>query len=234
MTAGRSSGPCRWRSSRNGPSACVATTGPEPDRIVFQQDHPLSKPTSQWRKGDRIVDGPYTFQLPDKMDGGMLVIGLYKGQRVPLKGAREGDNRIEIARCKFVRKDGKIIDIALEKAVEPPPAGDGLRADFRARLNPPGAWIDFGKVATDGSVMIRREPDRLVLYPYPRELRFRVSLDVNAMMPGSDLAHLQVRTLAAGDGRDLGSVAAAQENGRLVLTVGKPGAGRYEIRWKSQ
>jgi hypothetical protein len=32
------------------------------------------------------------------------------------------------------------------------------------RLNPPGRWIDFGKVAADGSAMMRREPDRLVLY----------------------------------------------------------------------
>jgi hypothetical protein len=211
----------------------VAPAGPEPDQIVFQQDHPLPKPTSQWRKGDRIMDGPYKFQLPDKMDGGTLVIGLYKGQRVLLKGAQKGDNRIEIARCSFVRKDGKITDIKMEKAAESPPARDGLEADFRARLNPPGTWIDFGKVATDGSAMIRRERDRLVLYPYPRESRFRVSLDVKAMMPDADLAHLQVRVLAAGDGRDLGSVAAVQEHGRLVLTVGEPGAGRYEISWKS-
>ncbi len=126
----------------------------------------------------------------------------------------------------------KITDIRAEKVAASPPARDSLEADFRARLNPPGTWIDFGKLATDGSVMIRREPDHLVLYPYPRERRFRVSLDVKNFAPGADLAHLQVRALAAGGGRDLGPVAAAEENGRLVLTVGAPGAGRYVIGWK--
>jgi hypothetical protein len=212
----------------------VAAAGAEPDRIVFQQDHPLPKPTSRWHKGDRIVDGPYTFQLPDKMDGGTLVIGLHKGRRVPLKGAQQGDNRIELARCSFVRKEGKIIDVRAEKVAVTPAASDGLAADFRARLNPPGTWINFGKVATDGSVMIRRESDGLVLYPYPRERRFRVSLDVKAFIPAADLPHLQVRALAAGGGRDLGPVAAAQENGRLVLTMGMPGAGRFMIECKSR
>ncbi|MGA2499176.1 MAG: hypothetical protein ABSH20_15665, partial [Tepidisphaeraceae bacterium] len=212
----------------------VVATGPEPDRIVFQQDHPLPRPTSQWHKGDRIVDGPYTFQLPDKMDGGSLVIGLYKDQRVQLKGAQKGDNRIEIARCVFVRKDGKIAEITAEQVAASPAARDGLEADFRARLNPPGTWIDFGKVATDGSVMLRCEPDGLVLYPYPRERRFRVSLDVKALAPAADLTHLQVRALAAGNGRDLGPVATVQENGRLVLTLGTPGAGRYLLEWKSR
>jgi hypothetical protein len=80
--------------------------------------------------------------------------------------------------------------------------------------------------------MIRREGDRLVLYPYPRERRFRVSLDVRSLAPDADLEHLQVRALAASTGRDLGPVAAEQKNGRLVLTVGTLGAGRYVIGWK--
>jgi hypothetical protein len=210
----------------------VAASGSEPDGIVFQQDHPLPKPTSQWRKGERIMDGPYTLRLPDKLDGGTLVIGLYKGPRVTLKGAQKGDNRIEISRLSFVRKEGAITDIRAEKIAASSPARDGLQADFRARLNPPGTWIDFGKVATDGSAMIRREGDRLVLYPYPRERRFRVSLDVRSLAPDADLEHLQVRALAASTGRDLGPVAAEQKNGRLMLTVGTLGAGRYVIGWK--
>ena len=211
----------------------LAARSSEPEHIAFQQDHPLPKPTSQWHKGDRIVDGPYTVELPNKLDGGMLVIGLHKGARVQLKGTQEGDNRIELARCTFVRKEGKIVDIRAEKIVPSASARDDMTVDFRARLNPPGTWIDFGKVATDGSVMIRREADRLVLYPYPAGRPFRVSLDVKSLAPAVDLAHLQVRALAAGTGRDLGPVAAEQQNGRLLLTVGMPGAGRYAIGWKS-
>jgi hypothetical protein len=211
----------------------LAAKGSEPEHIAFQQDHPLPKPTSQWRKGDRIVDGPYTFELPDKLDGGMLVIGLHKGQRVNLKGVQEGDNRIELARCTFVRKEGKITDIRAETIVPSALTRNDMKVDFRTRLNPSGTWVDFGEVATDGSVMIRREADRLVLYPYPAERPFRVSLDIKSLAPAADLAHLQVRALAAGTGRDLGPVAAKQQNGRLLWTVGMPGAGRYAIGWKS-
>ena len=35
-----------------------------PDGIVFQQDHAVPQPTSQWRVGTRIVDGPYEFSVP--------------------------------------------------------------------------------------------------------------------------------------------------------------------------
>ena len=54
-------------------------------------------------------------------------------------------------------------------------------ADFNVRLNPEGTWIKFGKLATDGSVKVNREAERLVLFPYPRDRQFRVQLDLKAL-----------------------------------------------------
>ncbi|MBN2023261.1 MAG: hypothetical protein JW809_10770 [Pirellulales bacterium] len=213
----------------------VAPTGAGPDRIVFQQDHAPPKPTNQWRKGDRIVDGSYTLAWPETLDAATLVVGLYKANapRVPLTGVQQGDDRIAIAQCRAERKDGRIADIQAE-VVAASASRDTVEADFRARINPPDTWIDFGPVATDGSVMVRREGDRLVLYPYPRGRRFRVSLDVKALLPEADPARLVVRVLSVGEGRDLGPVDATADKGRLTLTVGAPGAGRYAIERESR
>ena len=103
--------------------------------------------------------------------------------------------------------------------------------DFTAHLNPPGTWIDFGKVATDGSAKIQREPERLIVFPYPRDKRFRVSLDLQALAPAADPQHVQVLALAAGTQQPLGTAEFTWENDRLVLTAGTPHVGRYLVTW---
>ena len=85
-----------------------------------------------------------------------LVIGLYKGQRVPLKGGDSSDDRVTIARLKLQRTGGQITAITAEQpAGKRKPKSDD-QADFAAHLNRPGTWIDFGPVATDGAVKINR------------------------------------------------------------------------------
>lgn len=202
------------------------------DQIAFQGDHPLAKPTSQWRKGDVIVDGPHELAVSEQHDTYGLVMGLYKGDRVRLKGIQEGENRILIAQLKLERKDGWIVHIAADKPASRPADGGVVEADFNAHRNPEGAWIDFGKVATDGAVKINREKDRLILFPYPRDKKFRVSLDLKALAPSADLARTQVRALASVTQQDLGAATFSIENGRLTLTAGLRGAGRYVVTWK--
>jgi hypothetical protein len=211
----------------------VRTQAPNDEGIEFQQDHGLPKPTSQWRKGETIVDGPYELGISGKSDAYDLVIGLHKGERVQLKGLDRDANRILIARLKLKREGGKVVGITAEKIDRAAKPKDAAEPDFTARLNSPGTWIDFGKVATDGSVKINRQADRLVVFPYPREKPFRVVLDVKALSPAVDTAGLQIRALAAGTQRDLGPAEFQWQDGRLTLTVGKPGAGRYVIAWKS-
>ncbi len=202
------------------------------ERIVFQQDHGPPKPTSQWRKGETIVDGPYEIRIPATEKAYDLAIGLYKDRRVLLLGVKDTTDRILIAHLALKRQGDKITDITAKKITLASQPKDPHAADFAARLNPPGTWIDFGPVATDGSVKINRQPNQLVLFPYPRDKAFRITLDVKALAPAADLSALKVRALAAGTCQDLGPADFRMEGGRLVLTVGKPGAGRYVIAWK--
>lgn len=203
-----------------------------PDQIEFQQDHALPQPTSQWRKGMRIVDGPYEFEVSDKFDSYELTIGLHKGRRVPLKGIEDSSGRITIARLNLERQGGKISRVTAAKVTRPLEEKDEDEADFTAHLNSPGTWIEFGKVSTDGAVKINREKDRLILFPYPREKSFRVSLDLKALAPSADPARVQVRILAADTCQDLGPARFTCEDGRLAIILGASGAGRYQITWK--
>ena len=154
-----------------------------------------------------------------------------RDRRVLLVGKEDGHDRMLIARLNLKRQGDKITDITAEK-IKPEPKSKSGKIDFTARLNPPGTWIDFGPVATDGAVKINRGAGQLVLFPYPRDKAFQVKLDLKALAPAADLSAVKVHALAAGTCKDLGPGDFRVEDGRLVLTVGKPGAGRYVIAWK--
>ncbi|MCF7732203.1 MAG: hypothetical protein K9N23_10970 [Akkermansiaceae bacterium] len=205
---------------------------PRADHIAFQQDHPLPKPTTAWQAGEVIVDGPYEFDIPVDRDWYDLVIGLHQGPRLRLTGPSDGGDRVIIARLMLDRMDGKIRTIRSEAA--PPEASPAVTpaADFTAHTNPPGTWIDFGKVATDGALMIRREAGQLTVFPYPRGREFRASLELKALAPGGDAARARVRAVAAGTGADLGPVPITIAQGRLMLQFGMAKAGRYVITWR--
>ena len=210
----------------------VSKTGDDGEGISFQQDHALPKPTNQWHKGETIVDGPYEIRIPAKESTYDLAIGLYKERRLLLLGKRDATDRILIARLALKRQGDKITDITAEQVKPESPRKGRHEADFTARLNPSDTWIDFGPVATDGAVKINRGANHLVLFPYPRDKAFRISLDLKVLAPAAELSAVKVRALAAGTCQDLGPGEFRVENGRLVLTVGKPGAGRYVIAWK--
>ena len=110
-----------------------------------------------------------------------------------------------------------------------PPSGS--EEDFTAHTNSSGTWLDFGKVATDGSLKINREANRLVIFPYPRNRLFRASLDLKAIAPAAKRKNLKVRALAAETQRDLGSGDLRIEDARLLLNFTTPGAGRYVVTW---
>ena len=200
--------------------------------IVFQGDHGLAKPTSLWRPGEVIVDGPHELQISDRFDSYDLVMGLYQGERVSLEGADQGSGRILVARLKVGKHAGQITNIIAEKFTGTTAVPDKtVEADFKAHTNPSGTWIDFGALATDGAVKINREADRLVLFPYPREKSFRVSFDLKALAPQAEPARVQVHALAAGTQEDLGPVEARLEGTRVMLNLGRPGVGRYAVTW---
>ncbi len=211
----------------------VNEQGEGSDHIVGQQDHALPKPTTQWRPGERIVDGPYRIKLTDdpKYATQDLVIGLYKGARAALKGLDVGGSRILLARLVLERRDGQITGITLGDLTRDREQRQVKPADFGAHLNPAGTLLDFGPVATDGSVKINREPRRLVIFPYPRGKAFTVKLDVAKLAKGAPATGLKVRALAARTQADLGEVPATVEGGRLVFRTTVKAAGRYVIGW---
>lgn len=202
-----------------------------PDHIVFQQDHALPKPTGQWRAGDVIVDGPHELRMSDQFDAYDLSIGLFKGERLLLQGQQDGQSRVVIAQLKLQREGGRIVNAIAEKPAAPLLADSAPAADFTAHTNPAGAWLDFGPLATDGALKINRAPDRLVIFPYPRDRPFRASPALQQLAPAADLQRLRVRALAAGDQHDLGAADFKLEGNRLWLTFGAPGAGRYVVIW---
>ncbi len=109
------------------------------------------------------------------------------------------------------------------------------------------ARIAVGKRAPQRSEILRRltstrayqataraDLANLVVFPYPRDKSFQVSLDLQALAPTAAPQHVQVQALAAGTQQPLGPGDFALENARLVLTTGTPGAGRYAVTWKTK
>jgi len=208
---------------------------PRVDEIAFQQDHMTPKPTSQWQPGETVVDGPYEIAVPTDQAFHTydVVIGLHKGDRMPLKGPDAGGNRILIARLEVQREGDRITGITLGDIAKSEARLAVPQADFTAHLNPAGTRVDFGKIATDGSVKVNLSERSLVVFPYPRDKDFSVTLDVRAISGDArlDLAQVKVRALAAGTQADLGEVPSSAEDGRVTFRVGKAGAGRFVVGW---
>lgn len=204
-----------------------ATTG---QNIAFQQDHESPRPTSQWHQGDVIVDGPYRMTVNEQFADYDLRAGLYKSGLpvLRLKGSTDRHGRIQIAALRLQKQNGEVLAVSAVPANLPPRDGE---EDFAAHTHLPGPWLDFGKVATNGSLKINREPKRLVIFPDPRDKSFRASLDLKALAPAARRAKVQVRAVAAGMQRDLGPVDFALENGRRLITFAMRGAGRYVVTW---
>ena len=200
--------------------------------IEFQQDHALPRPASTWRVGETVVDGPHQLDLPAGFDTYDLVIGLHKGPRALLKGPDAGQHRVLLGRLRLKRAGEQVTNVTFVPGAEVLAGQAVPRADFTAHLNPAGTLVDFGAVATDGSVKVNRGAQALTVFPYPRGREFLVKLDL-ARLAGRavDPGRAKVTAKAAGGGPDLAPVPASVEDGRLVFRVGLAGAGRYTVTW---
>ncbi len=150
--------------------------------IRFQQDHATPTPTSQWRRGVNVSDGPYTITIPNNVPDGDYAwsIGLFArggGGRVPLEGIDDGHGRIRLG-ILHVRDGGKTITFDPERAT-----GDERLKWYRLHLNEAGKVIDFGAVRTNGSVLVKREGNEWVLQTLPRDGNF--TLELNAKRFGT-------------------------------------------------
>lgn len=137
------------------------------DGIRFQQDHALSVPSSQWKAGQTVTDGPYDFRVPDDLPAGdyQWMIGLSDTtDRLTLEGADDGHGRILLGTL-HVGAGG------VSFTPQPPPteAADPL-------LNGTDKVVDFGTLRTNGSVWIHRVGADWALQAFPRDRAFTVEL----------------------------------------------------------
>ena len=206
---------------------------PEDGSILFQQDHGLPRPTSSWQKGEKIVDGPYEIAIPDENQKMYdILIGLHRRDtgRLHLQGVLKGD-RVLLGHLTVERENGEVTDVSFSQVREGERKYQKTTADFRQRFNPKGTRIDFGKLATDGAVKVERGNGSLTVFPYPRNTKFTVEVDLSALAPGADPERVEVRALAAETRGDMGSIDHKLDDDRLTFEAGHEGAGRYVISW---
>ena len=136
------------------------------EKIRFQQDHAPAVPTRDWRKGEAIMDGPYTIHIPDEIADGDYAwsIGLYPeggGSRLTLEGVDDGHGRIVLG-VLHIRDHGAQVSFTPESR-----RGNERMEAYRGHLNSDSRVVDFGDLRTNGTVLIRREGNWWILRPLP-------------------------------------------------------------------
>ncbi len=149
--------------------------GAEESDILFQQDHRLTVPTSRWRSGSTIKDGPHEIRVPDSLPDGdySWTIGLFTqvDGRLALEGVEDGAGRIRLGTLR-VSEGGRKLTVLREHQ-----AGDRRNALYAEHLNQQGKTIDFGLVRTDGSVLLERDGSQWRARTFPRDRAFTLLLD---------------------------------------------------------
>lgn len=144
------------------------------ESILFQQDHAPTVPTSKWRPGSTVDDGPHTLHVPDGVPDGdyAWLIGLLRpsGERVALEGDDTGARRIRLGTLR-VGAGGH--SITFEPIRQAPSSAAQVEPD---RLNHDSRVLDFGPIRTNGSLFVQRVGQDWVAQVLPREGGFTVQL----------------------------------------------------------
>lgn len=134
-------------------------------KIAFQLDHRPNTPTTHWPVGHRVADGPRRVKIPADPEVRVydIVAGLYdeKG-RAPLIGET---NELLLGRLRVKRNGAEAVDATLDPTVPSTPGIDP--AAYLEAANTEHKVIDFGPVATDGAVLLRRRATHRVVIPIP-------------------------------------------------------------------
>ena len=128
--------------------------------ILFQQDHALAVPTSHWKPGRSLQDGPHEVRVPENLPDGdyAWTIGLFTpvNGRLMLDGVEDGAGRIGLGTLRVSDGGRKLVFFPESKSV------DRRSAIYLEHLNQEGKIIDFGPVRTDGSALILRDGSQWV------------------------------------------------------------------------
>ena len=172
--------------------------------IRAQQDHALSRPSSQWQTGDTFTDGSWQARLPGDLPDGDYdwLIGLFDaagdGSRVRLEGVDDGEARIRLGVIHLANRGAAITFRPETRAPASNPA-----AWYVAHLNNENQVVDFGDVRTDGSVVLRREGKGWSLRAWPRNRNFTIELSPRRFgspnrVQSSGAANSEVTPVSAG------------------------------------
>ena len=143
--------------------------------ILWQQDHALTPPTSQWTVGTNISDGSWTVTIPSNTPNGDYdwLIGLYdqaSGARLRLQGVDDGSSRIRLG-VLHVTNSGTNLSFTAQTGSGTDPSGW-----YHQHLNESNVVVDFGDVRTDGSATLRRDGKLWALQTLPRDRSFTLEL----------------------------------------------------------
>jgi hypothetical protein len=144
--------------------------------ILFQQDHTPTTSTRSWAVGRNVADGPYDLKIPDTIADGTYdwSVGLYQprgGGRVRLLGPTDAQGRRLLGHL-TVSQGGK--QVTFEPAAD---TSDDRAALYARNLNTSNRVVEFGPIATDGSVAVQKLGNEWVLRPWPCDRAIRVWLD---------------------------------------------------------
>ena len=203
--------------------------------IMFQDDHGLPKPSSEWKAGETFVCGPHKVTIPKaELYNYIWVAGLYNSSsRMPIEGLRYDNGRYQLGTLKVERnKTNDVTNVVFEPvSADMVEEAKASRLDFNKRVNPEGTMIDFGKIVTDGSVKVQNTADGAIIFPYPRDKEFTVKLKTADLKLGEPSA-LKLVAKAALTQEDMGEVPVTVEGEYLVFKAGLKGAGRYLLMKK--
>ncbi len=183
-------------------------------RIAFQRDHTPPKPTTAWRVGETVKDGPLRIHVPDDADitGYDIAVGLYDKQGRSI--LTRNQDAMKIGRI-VVEREGAT---ATKVQLDPVPAQEMPGADPQAYLegaNTDARMIDFGVVATNGAVVVRKTDAGTEIIPVPLGERMTVGI-------------AEARSIAAfdRDGNALEAPACSQRDGKTWFET-VPEAAKY-------
>jgi len=186
--------------------------------IRFQSDHRPRVRTPQWHPNEAVVDGPYTLTAPkSRTTRYTFVVGLYdKTDREPLYGAV---NELILGDLKVERTpDGGVRRIGFTPSERPFPPGTDP-APYAAGNNHDRRILDFGEVACNGALVIRRNADGMVITPVPLGEEFEVGLS-------GDIRRVIAEDI---DGKPLGAVPLQRRGGRTWFRTTPRTAVRFRV-----
>ncbi len=201
-----------------------ATPGAE--HIVFQNDHALPKPVSTWEPGQVVTDGPHEVTVPAGVGDGdyRIMIGLHNETgraELPFRSDARGRYLIGTVTIKGDRIT------CTPQTLKPLPT-ETLRGPYNGHTNPAGAVVDFGKLATNGCVIVQRKDAAWWITVFPRGKVFRVLLRMDRLEPKATPGPWRVVALDAKQ-HELGPVDAKVDGHRVEWQTTHANAAYYRI-----